>query len=236
MKKLAKEFQENKCFSWKQKLLLSRDWEDGDKWSFSKSIEKEPPSWGSANTRQIKLRKVVERNKEENQTTTPTIHEITNSSRGNSFDGTRDGLKSCRDRKKKRLKHHQKIITKVDAKIDFRNKEIKVFRNEQLNMYEELKGMEKVLHQWEEELNTQLTAMENVRENHHKDWTLLVENEKKLWKESQVAQGKVELFILQIANDWENMATVNKTKATLHDEFVKQLPIKMGELLEKAKT
>jgi hypothetical protein len=45
------------------------------------------------------------------------------------------------------LKHHQKIITKVDAKIDFRNKEIKVFRNEQLNMYEELKGMEKVLHQ-----------------------------------------------------------------------------------------
>jgi len=67
------------------------------------------------------------------------------------------------------LKHCQEIITKVDAKIDFRNKEIKVLKNEQLNMYEELKGMEEVLHQWEEELSTHLEVMENTHENHHKD-------------------------------------------------------------------
>jgi len=102
-------------------------------------------------------------------------------------------------------------------------------------MYEELKGMEVVLHQWEEELGTQLATMENARENHHEDWTLLVANEKKLWKELQVAQGKVELLILQTANDWENMAIENKTKAMLYDEFVKQLLIKMGELLEEVK-
>jgi hypothetical protein len=35
---------------------------------------------------------------------------------------------------------------KVDAKINFRNMEIKVLRNEQLNMYEELKRMKEVLH------------------------------------------------------------------------------------------
>ncbi len=102
-------------------------------------------------------------------------------------------------------------------------------------MYEELKGMEEVLHQWEEELGTQLATMENAHENHHKDWTFLVANEKKLWKELQVAQGKVELLILQIANDWENMAIENKTKVMLYDEFIKELLIKMGELLEKAK-
>jgi hypothetical protein len=32
-------------------------------------------------------------------------------------------------KKKEGLKHHQKIITKVDAKIDFTNKEIKALRN-----------------------------------------------------------------------------------------------------------
>jgi arylsulfatase A-like enzyme len=103
-------------------------------------------------------------------------------------------------------------------------------------MYEELKGMEEVLHQRKEELRTQLTTMENARENYHKDWTLLVANEKKLWKELQVAQGKAKLFILQTANDWESMATENKTKTTLYGEFIEQLPIKMGELLEEAKT
>jgi tmRNA-binding protein len=45
------------------------------------------------------------------------------------------------------LKHHQEIITKIDAKINFKNMEIKVLRNEQLNLYEELKGMEEVFHQ-----------------------------------------------------------------------------------------
>jgi hypothetical protein len=29
------------------------------------------------------------------------------------------------------------------------------------------------------------------------------------------------------------MATKNKTKAMLYDEFIKQLPMEMGELLEK---
>jgi hypothetical protein len=48
--------------------------------------------------------------------------------------------------KKEGLKHHQKIITKADAKINFRNREIKSLKNEQLNIYEELKGMEEVLH------------------------------------------------------------------------------------------
>jgi len=134
------------------------------------------------------------------------------------------------------LKHHQKIITKANAEIDFRNKEIKVLKNEQLNMYEELKGMEKVLHQWEEELNTQLAIMENAHENHHKDWTFLVANENKLWKKLQVSQGKLELLILQIANDWEIVAIENKTKTMLYDEFIEQFPIKMGELLEEATT
>ncbi len=45
------------------------------------------------------------------------------------------------------LKHCQHIITKVDAKIDFRNREVKTFRNQQLNMFEELKGMDEVFHQ-----------------------------------------------------------------------------------------
>jgi hypothetical protein len=53
--------------------------------------------------------------------------------------------------------------------------EIKVFRNELLNMYEKLKGMKEVLHQREKELNTQWAAMENACENHHKDQKLLVE-------------------------------------------------------------
>jgi hypothetical protein len=40
---------------------------------------------------------------------------------------------------------------------------------------------------------------------------------------------------LQIANDWESMATKNKTKTTLYDELIEQLLIEMGELLEEAK-
>lgn len=56
--------------------------------------------------------------------------------------------------KKKGLKHCQKIITKADTKFDIRNREIKALRNEQLNMYAELKGMEEVLHKWEEDLST----------------------------------------------------------------------------------
>ncbi len=90
--------------------------------------------------------------------------------------------------------------------------------------------MEEVLHQWEEELSTQLAVVENVCEGHYKDWKLLVAKEKKLW-ELQVAQGKMELLTLQTANDWESMAIKNKTKTTLYDELVKQLPIEMGELL-----
>ncbi len=77
-------------------------------WSFSKSTKKEPSSWGLANTRQVKLKKVVEGNKEEDQTTTPIIHEITNSSRGNSFDGTKDGLKSCKDKEEGRIETSSK--------------------------------------------------------------------------------------------------------------------------------
>jgi hypothetical protein len=52
----------------------------------------------------------------------------------------------AKTKKKKGLKHCQEIIMKVDAKIDFKNMEIKVFRNEQLNLYETLKGMEELLH------------------------------------------------------------------------------------------
>jgi hypothetical protein len=72
---------------------------------------------------------------------------------------------------------------KVDVEIDSRNKEIKVLINEQLNLYEKLKGMEEVLHQQEEELSTQWVVMGIARENHHKDQKLLVAKEKKLWKE-----------------------------------------------------
>jgi hypothetical protein len=50
-----------------------------------------------------------------------------------------------------------------------------------------------------------------------------------------MAQGKVELFILQTTNDWENVAIENKTKAMLNDELIKQLPIKMDELLEESR-
>jgi len=86
-------------------------------------------------------------------------------------------------------------------------------------------------------LSTQLAVVENVCESHYKDWKLLVAKEKKLW-ELQVAQGKMELFTLQTANDWESMAIKNKTKTktktTLYDELVKQLPIEMGDLLEEA--
>jgi hypothetical protein len=46
-------------------------------------------------------------------------------------------------KKKEGLRHHQEIIIKVDVEIEFKNKEIKSFKNEQLNMYEELKGNER---------------------------------------------------------------------------------------------
>ncbi len=62
--------------------------------------------------------------------------------------------------------------------------------------------------------------MENVCENHHKDQKILVAKEKTLWKQLQVAQSKVKLFTLQIANDWENVAIENKTKATLYEKFI----------------
>jgi hypothetical protein len=94
-------------------------------------------------------------------------------------------------KKKEGLKHHQEIITKVDVKINFRNREIKSLKNEQLNMYEELKGMEEVLHQRKNELSIQWVVVENVHENHHKDRKILVAKEMTLWKELQVAQGKV---------------------------------------------
>jgi hypothetical protein len=37
---------------------------------------------------------------------------------------------------------------------------------------------------------------------------------------------------LQIANDRENVATKNKTKARLYNELVEEFLIEMGELLE----
>jgi hypothetical protein len=54
--------------------------------------------------------------------------------------------KVTKTEKKEGLKHHQKIIMKATAKIDFKNKEIKSLRIEHLNLYEKLKGMEKVMH------------------------------------------------------------------------------------------
>ncbi len=104
---------------------------------------------------------------------------------------------------KEGLKHHQQIIIKANEKIDFRNTEIKAFRNEQLNLYEKLKGVEEVLHQCKEELNIQLTIVENVQEFHHKDWKLLVAKEKKLWKELQVAKGSyLPCKLLMIEKVW----------------------------------
>jgi hypothetical protein len=137
--------------------------------------------------------------------------------------------------KKEELKHRQEIITKADAKINFRNREIKILKNEHFKLYEELKGMEEVLHHQEKEFSIQWATMENARENHHKDYKLLVAKEKTLWKELGMTQGKLELLILQTTNDWENMAIENKTKAMLYDEFVQQFPVKMDELLEEAK-
>jgi hypothetical protein len=64
----------------------------------------------------------------------------------------------------------------------------------------------------------QWVVVENV---HHKDQKILVAKEKTLWKELQVAQGKVKLLTLQTANDCENVATKNKTKATLYDKLIK---------------
>jgi len=62
--------------------------------------------------------------------------------------------------------------------------------------------------------------VENVQEIHHKDRRLLVAKEKNLWGKLQVAQSKVEVFTLQTTNDWESMASENKTKATMYDELV----------------
>jgi hypothetical protein len=79
------------------KNYYSREWKEEDRWSFSKSIKKEPPPWSSIDTRQVKPWEVVERNKEENQTTTLATHEVPNS-RGISFEGIRDGEGSCKDK------------------------------------------------------------------------------------------------------------------------------------------
>jgi uncharacterized protein YdaL len=38
---------------------------------------------------------------------------------------------------------------------------------------------------------------------------------------------------LQTINNWENVATKNKTNVMLYDELIKQLPTEMGELLEE---
>jgi hypothetical protein len=45
-------------------------------------------------------------------------------------------VKEIIETQNERLKHNQEIIIKADAKIDFRNREIKTLRNEQLHMYE----------------------------------------------------------------------------------------------------
>lgn len=71
-------------------------------------------------------------------------------------------------KKKKRIETSQKIITNANEEIGFRNREIKTFVNEQLNMYEELKGLKEVLHQREEELSNLV--------NSHGEWS---------WKSSQ---------------------------------------------------
>ncbi len=77
--------------------------------------------------------------------------------------------------------------------------------------------------------------MENACESHHKDQKIMVAKEKLLWKELQMAQGKVELLTLQTVNDWENVAIENKTKAMLYDKFIEQLPMEMDEHLEEAR-
>jgi hypothetical protein len=40
---------------------------------------------------------------------------------------------------------------------------------------------------------------------------------------------------LQTVNDWESVATKNKTKAMLYDKFIEQLLMEMGELLEEVR-
>jgi hypothetical protein len=86
------------------------------------------------------------------QTTTPT-HEITNS-KGEFFEGTEVVKKVVKTKKKEGLKHRPKMIKKANVEIGFRNKKIKAHKNEHHNLYEELKVMEEVLHQREEELCT----------------------------------------------------------------------------------
>jgi len=81
--------------------------------------------------------------------------------------------------------------------------------------------MEEILHQRENELSIRWVAVENVHENHQKDQKILLAKEKTLWKELQMAQNKVESFTLQTANDWENVAIENKTKAPLDDKLIK---------------
>jgi hypothetical protein len=68
----------------------------GDKWSLSRSTKEEPQPWSSTNTWQVKPWEVVEGNKKEDQTTTPTTHEVIDS-RGTSSKGIGDGEKSCID-------------------------------------------------------------------------------------------------------------------------------------------
>jgi hypothetical protein len=65
----------------KHKSYYSKEWKEGDNWSFSKSTKEETSSWGLINTRQVQLKKVVKGNFLKNQTTTPIIHEIIDSSK-----------------------------------------------------------------------------------------------------------------------------------------------------------
>ncbi len=44
------------------KSYYSREWEEGEMWSFGRSIEEESPSWGSIDIEQVKPWKVVEVN------------------------------------------------------------------------------------------------------------------------------------------------------------------------------
>lgn len=69
------------------KSCYFREWEWGDRWSFSKNIKEEPPSWSLVNIRQVKPWEIVEANKSKDKKTTPITHEIIDS-RGVSFEGT----------------------------------------------------------------------------------------------------------------------------------------------------
>jgi len=85
------------------KSCYSGKWKKGDKWNISRSIEKEPWPWGLVDTWQVKPWKVVEGNREADQTTTLATHEITHS-RGTNFEGIGDGEGNCKDGEEGRAK------------------------------------------------------------------------------------------------------------------------------------